>query len=107
LHQQLRDHLGGSKIVFHRVQVSRGIQPLQQHRSRTGIMLQQPHCSTSRPRPERSRLAAGLVINRLQLEYRFRTIAPRDWNDQGNGTRRNLAVDDQLPPLHGANSHCR
>ena len=70
-------------------------------------MLQELHRSTPRPHPERSRLTACLVINRLQLEHGLRTIAPGDRNDQRNSTRCNLAVADQLPSIHGGNSHCR
>ena len=72
-----------------------------------GIVLQQPHGSASRPRLQRRRFAAGLVVNRLELEHCLRTIAAGDRNDQRDSTRRNLAVADQLPSIHAGNSHCR
>jgi hypothetical protein len=107
LQQQLRDDLRGSKIVFHRVQVSRRVEPLKQHRAGDRITLQQSYRATSGPRHQRIRFTAGLVVNRLQLEHCFRAIDADNRDDQRNSTRGNRAVDPQLPSIQIGSGHCR
>jgi hypothetical protein len=107
LHQQLRNDLGGSKIVLHRGEITRGIESFEQHRTRRHIMFQEPHRSASGPCSERRGFTTGLVVNWLQLEHCLRAIVANHRNDQRNCARGNRAVDPQLPSIHVGSSQSR
>src|SRR4029450_4539772 len=80
-------------------EVSGGVEPLEQHRSGTGIVLQQAYRSPAGPRLQRRRFATGLVVNWLQLEHCLRTIAARHRDEQRNSTGCHWAVYRQLPSI--------
>ena len=82
--------------------------------SRSSSIAPEPEsCSSSAyrslacPCPQGRRLTARLVVNGLQLEHGLRTVAAHDRNDQRNRAGCHLAVDRQLPSIHGARSHDR
>lgn len=76
--EQSRDDHNRGLVVSHVVQGAVGIEAFQQHRARAAVVLQQPHRSAPVPELQGQRLAARLLIDRLQLQRGRGLVDPYD-----------------------------